>query len=149
MTSSTTSTDPRLTLSITGRNLPINEDELESLLEHLETAATRLLAETNTDADIESWIGQFYATVEPICPACGNDLKLESIHLGTGGGAFAIAFCTADCGWSGDAKFRVIDLDRKVGETDFESVVAGQAIVNNCPSTDSESYDPLILVLST
>ena len=146
MTSPDTSDDvtngPRITLSITGTDLPTEEADLESILIKLEIATSALLEDAlgDSDIEIESWIGQFYTTVEPTCPACGNRLDLQSIYLVKGATAYSLAVCTADCGWSGDATFTVIDLDRRVGERSFESaVLAGQATATYRPYTDRES----------
>ena len=74
MTSLETPTAPRLTLSITGRNLPTDEDDLETLLDRLEAAASSILGEVidELNIEIESWIGQFSATVNSICQVCVN-----------------------------------------------------------------------------
>lgn len=145
MNSSETSIDEpagrRITLTITGADLPDNEDDLQPLLEGLEEAASTVLTDAigESNLDIESWLGHFYATVRPTCPDCGRLLDLQSIYLGEGGDAYSLAICSADCGWSGDAMFKVIDLDRGVGEEDYEStVLTGETTPIYRPYTDRE-----------
>lgn len=132
----------RITLTITGTELPSEEDDLQSLLEHLEEAARTVLTDVvgKANADIDSCLSHWYATVKPTCPDCGRLLDLQDIYLGDGTTAYSLAVCPDSCGWSGDAVFRVIDLDRRVGEEDYESaVLVGRATVIYRPYSDREN----------
>ncbi|WP_435182153.1 hypothetical protein [Halorussus sp. AFM4] len=117
----------RLTITITNANLPEDEAEQQALCESLETAVGSVLNETLGDAtaDIEAMLGHTYTSVSPICPVCDRALTLNGIHLGEGAGAYAVARCSADCGWTGDGVFKLVDLDRSVGDNYESEVLTG------------------------
>ncbi|WP_128478931.1 hypothetical protein [Halorussus pelagicus] len=116
----------RLTIAVTNANLPDDEAKQQALCESLETAVGTVLNETLGDAteDIEAMLGHTYTSVRPICPACDSALTLDGIHLGEGADAYAVAGCSADCGWTGDGVFTLVDLDRSVGDHSESEVLA-------------------------
>ncbi|MFC4451864.1 hypothetical protein [Halorussus aquaticus] len=118
----------RLTITVTNANLPEDEAEQQALCESLETAVGSVLNETLGDAtaDIEAMLGDTYTSVSPICPACDSALTLDGIHLGEGADAYAVARCSADCGWAGDGVFKLVNLDRSVGHHYESEVLAGR-----------------------
>ncbi|WP_276302704.1 hypothetical protein [Halorussus lipolyticus] len=117
----------RLTIAVTNATLPEDEAEQQALCESLEAAVSTVLNETLGDsmADIEVMLGQTYTSVNPICPRCDSALTLDGIHLGEGADAHAVARCIGDCGWTGDGLFKLIDLDRNVGDHSESEVLAG------------------------
>ncbi|WP_135827281.1 hypothetical protein [Halorussus ruber] len=117
----------RLTIAVTNANLPEDEAEQQALCESLETAVGTVLNETLGDstADIEAMLGHTYTSVSPICPACDSALTLDGIHLGEDANAYAVAGCSADCGWTGDGVYKLVDLDRSVGGHYESEVLAG------------------------
>ncbi|WP_135823810.1 hypothetical protein [Halorussus ruber] len=104
----------RLTIAVTNTNLPENEAEQQARYQSLEAAVGTVLNETlgETTTDIEAMLGHTYTSVSPVCPACDSALTLDGIHLGEGADAHAVARCSADCGWTGDGVFKLVDLDR-------------------------------------
>ena len=117
----------RLTIAVTNATLPEDEAEQQALCESLKTAVSTILGETFSDstADIEAILGDMYTSVSPICPRCDSALTLDGIHLGEGADAYAVARCTGDCGWTGDGVFKLVDLDRNVGDHYESEVLAG------------------------
>jgi len=118
----------RLTIAVTNANLPEDEAEQQALSESLEAAVGTVLNETlgNSTVDIRAILGNTYTSVSPICPACDSALTLNGIHLGEGVNAYAVARCSADCGWTGDGVFKLVDLDRNVGDHSESEVLAGE-----------------------
>lgn len=69
----------------------------------------------------EAWVGPLYASVPADCPDCDSRLEIDRPHLDSENGAIAHARCPdEDCGWNGDAQYRLIDLL----EDDASSLVA-------------------------
>lgn len=118
----------RLTIAVTNATLPEDEAEQQALCQSLETAVSTILGKTLGDAtaDIEVMPGHTYTSVSPICPRCDSALTLDGIHLGEGADAYAVARCSANCGWTGDGVFKLIDLDRSVGDHSETEVLAGE-----------------------
>ncbi|UPV77234.1 hypothetical protein M0R89_22965 (plasmid) [Halorussus limi] len=118
----------RLTIAVTNTNLPEDEAEQQALCESLETAVGTVPNETLSDAttDIQVMLGDTYTSVSPICPACDSALTLNGIHLREGANAYAVARCSADCGWTGDGVYKLVDLDRSVGDHYESEVLAGE-----------------------
>jgi len=117
----------RLTIAVTNTNLPEDEAEQQALCESLKTAVGTVLNETLGDStvNIESILGHTYTSVDRVCPRCDSALTPDGIHLGEGANAYAVARCSADCGWTGDAVFKLVDLDRSVGDHYESEVLAG------------------------
>lgn len=128
----------RLTITVDGANLPVDEDVRHALLDDLRTVVRDRLeerhgAEVDQD-DITVATGYRYVQVSAECPLCSEELDLLSIHLNTENGAYASARCSSDhCEWSGDAVYRIVDLEGS--ETDaFESnVLTGDITPNYAP----------------
>jgi len=130
----------RLTITVTNANLPEDEAEQQALCESLETAVGSVLNETlgDTTADIKAMLGYTYTSVSPICPACDRALTLNGIHLGEDADAYAVARCSADCGWAGDGVFKLVDLDRSVGGHYESEVLAGEITPDHHRYTDRD-----------
>lgn len=120
----TDETTTSVSLAITDLDLPDADEQREDLLEDLtETLTTLLTTEFDQPkADVEARLGHWYATVSPTCPDCGEPLDIQGVHLGESEEAFAVARCTDECGWTGDAVFKLIDLDESV-QADYESSI--------------------------
>lgn len=122
------STTTSVSLTISNLDLPAAEDRRKAFLATLEETLTTLLA-TDVDqptAEVNTRVGYHYATVSPTCPDCDEVLNIQGVHLGDGEDAFAVARCST-CDWTGDAVFKLIDLDESVG-ADYESSVLGGKI---------------------
>jgi hypothetical protein len=130
----------RLTITVTNATLPEDEAEQQALCQSLETAVDTVLNETLGDStpDSEAILGDTYTSVSPICPRCDTALTLDGIHLGEGADAYAVARCSANCGWTGDAVFKLVDLDRSVGDHDESEVLAGEITPNYHRYTDRD-----------
>ncbi len=120
-------TPTSVSFTITGLDLSASDDQREVLRDVLEERLTSLLS-TELDqptAEVQSHCGYWYASVPPICPDCSGALEIQSIHLGDGRDAFALARCSDDCGWDGDAAFKLVDLDKRIDDDYQSSVCAG------------------------
>lgn len=129
MTSLGNSTDEKTTsvsLTITNLDLLDADEQREDLFEDLtETLTTLLITDfDHPKADVEAQLGHWYATVSPTYPDCDEPLDIQGAHLRDDGDAFAVARCTDECGWTGNAMFKLIDLDESV-QADYESSVLG------------------------
>jgi hypothetical protein len=78
----------------------------------VETAVAAVLADHGLDADrLRTVAGHTYASIEADCPLCGDRLKLIEPRLEYTNGASARATC--ECGWRGDAIYRLLDLHER------------------------------------
>jgi hypothetical protein len=123
-------TASRLTITVDGADLPINEDGRHALLNDLKTAVRDQLEERHgveTDQDdITVATGYRYAQVPADCPLCSERLDLLNVHLDEENGAYAHASCSSeDCGWSGDAVYRIVDLEGSETDVIESSVLTG------------------------
>ncbi|ELY84420.1 hypothetical protein [Natrinema gari] len=123
-------TPSRLTITVDGADLPINEDGRHALLDDLKTAVRDQLEERHgveTDQDdITVATGYRYAQVPADCPRCHERLDLLSVHLDEENGAYASATCSSeDCDWSGDAVYRIVDLEGSETDAIESSVLTG------------------------
>jgi hypothetical protein len=120
-------TEYRLTITVDDADLPINETVRHAFLDNLGSQIRDLLVENHgievAENDITVATGYRYAQVPADCPLCGERLDLLSVHLDDENGAYTSAMCPdEDCEWSGDAVYRIVDLEGS--ETDaFESSV--------------------------
>ena len=125
-------TGRRLTLLLEGLEVPTDETERDQFLEDLDTALQTVLTEHGLDADhLRAIGGHTYAAIDHRCPACRADLKLIEPSLDTYNGAHARARC--ECGWSGDAVYRLIDLHETTPSSNDLSVAD-----NGKPATISD-----------
>jgi len=70
--------------------------------------------------------GYRYAQVPATCPLCSERLDLQSVHLDIENGALASAVCSnEECDWSGDAVYRIIDLEGSESDAFESSVLTG------------------------
>lgn len=120
-------TEYRLTITVDDADFPVDETVRHTLLDNLGSQIRNLLVENHgievDQNDIAVATCYRYAQVPADCPLCGERLDLLSVHLDDENGAYASAMCPdEDCEWSGDAVYRIIDLEGS--ETDaFESSV--------------------------
>lgn len=109
MLSDTSATGDHVSLLIKQLDLPEEEQRRKALLEDLEAAVEAVLDDHGLEADrLQTIGGHTYSMVNADCPECGDRLKLIEPRLDTNNGAFARASC--ECGWRGDATYRLIDL---------------------------------------
>lgn len=128
----------RLTITIDGVDLPVGEDVRHALLEDLSAELRDLLVESHgvevDQDDITVGTGYRYAQVPAECPLCSERLDLLSVHLNDENGAYASAMCQSEaCEWSGDAIYRVVDLEGSESDAVESSVLTGDI---------TPSYDP-------
>ncbi|PGF14545.1 hypothetical protein CP556_20800 [Natrinema sp. CBA1119] len=128
----------RLTITVDGVDLPVDEDVRQVLLENLRTEFRDLLVKNHgvevDQDDVTVATGYRYVQVAAECPLCGERLDLLSVHLDNENGAYASARCSdEDCEWSGDAVYRIIDLEGGESNAIESSVLTGDI---------TPSYDP-------
>lgn len=115
----------RVTITIKDAALPVDQDGREFILGTLTEVIAEILREQHhVGSSAVNWtIGHQYTQVEDACPSCGEKLDQLSIHMDEGNGAYASTTCPAgECSWSGDAVYRIIDLEEAAGE-DWRSAV--------------------------
>lgn len=135
----------QLTLLIEEFELPTDETERDLFLKDLESALKAVLTEHNLDADrLRAIAGHSYSAIDDRCPVCGNKLKLIEPALDPQNGAHARASC--ECGWSGEAVYRLIDLHESTSGGDDHSSVdngeSGTAIFNETSSVSRYDLEP-------
>lgn len=109
MRSGTSTTGDQLSICINRPGMPDDEERRENLLHDVEMAVEAVLNEYDLDPTFQKTIdGHVYASVEDDCPVCGERLQLIEPTLDSSNGAFATASC--ECGWYGEAVYRLIDL---------------------------------------
>lgn len=128
----------RITVTVESAKLPVDEDARNALLTEFRSRVSHLcdgLRGTDADlADIDVRTDYRYAKVPATCPLCSEQLDLQSIHLDTENGAFASAVCSSgQCGWSGDAVYRIIDLEGSESDAFESSVLTGDIMPNYRP----------------
>lgn len=102
-------TEDHVSLFIERLDLPDDDQRRDDFLEDLEVAVEAVLADYGLDADyLSTFGGHTYTSIKADCPLCGDRLKLIEPTLDTSNGALATASC--ECGWRGDAVYRLIDL---------------------------------------
>lgn len=99
----------RLTVFLEQVALPEAQDTREALATDLEAAIENILARYGCEAaNSKVLAGHTYTQIEARCPVCRDDLQLIELQPDSSNGAFAAASC--QCGWSGEAVYRLIDL---------------------------------------
>ncbi len=110
-------TGRQLTLQLEEVAVPTDETDRDQFLDDLETALEAVLTEHDLEADrLRAIGGHSYSAIDDRCPACEDDLKLIDPALDPHNGAYARASC--DCGWSGEAVYRLIDLHEPTSGSD-------------------------------
>lgn len=98
-----------VTLLIRQPNLPNGDPQRTTILTDLETAVEDVLATHGLEAgQVQLFGGHTYSMIDPNCPECREPLKLIEPRLGPENCAYGTASC--ECGWRGDAIYRLIDL---------------------------------------
>lgn len=128
----------RLTITVNGVELPVDEEMRHALLDDLRVAVRNRLGERDgvevDQADITVATGYRYVQVPAECPLCSERLDLLSVHLNNGNGAYASARCSSDhCEWSGDAVYRIVDLEGSENNAVESSVLTGDITPNYAP----------------
>jgi len=117
----TSTTGDHVSLFIEQPDLPDDEQQREALLDDVETAVEAVLADHGLNANqLRTVDGHTYASIETDCPRCGDQLKLIEPRLEYTNGASARATC--ECGWRGDAVYRLIDLHETQPRTTGDDV---------------------------
>ncbi|WP_254526033.1 hypothetical protein [Natrinema caseinilyticum] len=128
----------RVTITLDSAKLPVDEQDRNALLTefrsrvgHLVEGLRRIDAEQD---DIDISTGYHYAQVPVTCPLCSEQLDLQSVHLDTENGALASAVCSSEeCDWSGDAVYRIIDLEGSESDAFESSVLTGDIAPDYLP----------------
>jgi hypothetical protein len=116
MQDNTSTTGDHVSLLIEQPDLPDDEQQCEALLNDVETAVEAVLADHDLDAArLRTVHGHTYASIEADCPLCGDRLKLIEPRLEYTNGASARATC--ECGWRGNAIYRLVDLHENQSRT--------------------------------
>ena len=123
-------TGRQLTLLLEEVELPADDEPRDRFLHDLETALESVLEDHDLDADDSTAIGgHAYTAISDRCPQCNKRLQLIESELDTSNGAFATAMC--ECGWHGDAIYRLIDLHERRPNNEE----SGQG--DDCPRSES------------
>lgn len=134
-------TGSRLNIFIEGLELPADEEKREELFQELEAGIESLLADEGFTADdITSIDGHSYATIRDRCPQCSKQLKLIEPELDTANGAFARATC--ECGWYGDAVYRLIDFHKRQSGTNDDDADHSGSLLDITSSVEQNDIEP-------
>ena len=138
MKDSNETTAYRVTITLDSAKLPIDEQARSALLTEFRSRVGHLVEGLRgIDAeqdDIDISTGYRYAQVPATCPFCSERLDLQSVHLDTENGALASAVCSSDlCNWSGDAVYRIIDLEGSESDAFESSVLTGDIAPDYLP----------------
>lgn len=128
----------RLTITVDGVELSVDEEMRHALLDDLRVVVRDRLGECHgvevDQDDIMVGTGYRYAQVPAEYPLCSERLDLLSVHLNTENGAYASARCSnEDCEWSGDAVYRIVDLEGSESNAVESSVLTGDITPNYAP----------------
>ena len=120
----------RITITLDSAELPVDQQARNALLTEFRSRVGHLVEGLRgIDAeqdDIDISTGDQYAQVPATCPLCSKRLDLQSVHLDTENGALASAVCSSEeCDWSGDAVYRIIDLEGSESDAFESSVLTG------------------------
>jgi len=142
----TSTTGDHVSLLIDQLGLPDDDQRRDALLDDLETAVEAVLADHGLDADhLRTFDGHTYTSIETDCPLCGEQLKIIEPTLGPNNGAFATASC--ECGWRGEANYRLIDLEETQPQASDDDDAAGSetaaAILEESSSVRLHDIQPL------
>lgn len=119
----------RVTITIADAALPTDEADREFILDTVADVLAEILREHHDVGSraVDWTLGYQYAQVGDECPRCGEPLERLHIHMDDANGAYATATCPADdCPWSGDAIYRIIDLEEATGDGWTSAVRTGQ-----------------------
>jgi hypothetical protein len=117
----TPTTGDHISLLIDQLDLPDDDQRRDALLNDVEAAVEAVLADHGLDTDyLRTVDGHTYASIETDCPLCGDRLKLIEPRLEYTNGVSARATC--ECGWRGDAIYRLIDLHERQSPTSDDDV---------------------------
>lgn len=138
MKDSNETTTYRGTITLDSAELPGDEQAHNALLTEFRSRVGHLvegLRGINADqGEIDVSTGYRYAQVPATCPPCSEQLDLQSVHLDTENGALGSAVCSSDqCDWSGDAVYRIIDLEGSESDAFESSVLTGDIVPNYLP----------------
>ncbi len=142
MQDNTSTTGDHVSLLIQQPDLPDDEQQRDALLDDVETAVEAVLADHGRDADhLRTVDGHTYASIETDCPLCGDRLKLIEPRLEYTNGASAKATC--ECGWRGDAVYRLVDLhERQSPTSDDDATLDSEGTVDILEESSSvRSHD--------
>ena len=121
----------RVMITIDAVDLSVDPDQRQDALAKQRGQILDLLDDHSqahaVDVELSVTTGSRYAQVPAVCPHCGEPVCLESTHMDDENGAFASAVCQSGaCAWSGDAVYRIIDLEGSDGEQFESAVLAGK-----------------------
>lgn len=112
----------QLTLLVNGLEVPVDETERERFLDDIENAVQSVLTEHDLDVErLRAIGGHSYSAIEDRCPICADDLVLVEPTLDSCNGVHARASC--ECGWFGEAVYRLIDLHETTTGGDDQNAI--------------------------
>lgn len=128
----------RVSITLNGAELPLDEQARNALLAEFRSRIGHLVEGLHgidaDQGDIDVSTGYRYAQVPATCPLCSERLDLQSVHLDTENGALTSAVCSSDqCDWSGDAVYRIIDLEGSESDAFESSVLTGDITPSYLP----------------
>lgn len=129
-------TEGRLTLTAEGVALPADRERRGTIVDAIGEHLGSVLLEHYdvSPRSIQGHTGYRYQQVADDCPACGTRLKLTRGYLDAENGAQATAECpAAECGWSGQAIYRLVDLEGGPGDTVESAVLTGEITPTTAP----------------
>lgn len=122
MLNGSSQTRDRIGIHVEASELPEDDEALAALAIELGTAIREVLEARGIEPDdLRCTNGHSYAAIPDRCPVCDKHLELTEFSLDASNGGHASARC--DCGWTGDAIYRLIDLHERRETSDTEFLV--------------------------
>lgn len=129
-------TDGRVTLTAEGVALPADRERRQTVVDAIGEHLGSVLLETYgvSAQSIQGYTGYRYHHVQDDCPTCGTRLELTHGYLDAENGAQATAECpSTECGWFGQAIYRLVDLEGGTGDTVESAVLSGEITPTAAP----------------
>lgn len=127
-------TEERVTITLTDYPVPVAEDDREVGLEMLEDEISDLLGSNVDPASITTTTGHRFTGIDDVCPRCGGTLELRD-YTYCDGRATAEANCinAPDCEWRGKALYQLVDLAGSSVKDGESAVTTGEATPTYIP----------------
>lgn len=122
-------------------DLPDSMKEKEDCLKALKSAVSNVFTDYEMNPDgFRVYDGNLYSQIQLNCPDCGNRIRPINVELGPENGADGEIRC--ECGFTGRAVYRLIDIERNTARNTVEEVfTTGSMAANDGTAVDITPYE--------
>jgi len=126
-------TNDHLLIKTRNSTLPEDSETKKQALQAIKTAIANACIDFDIHPDsVTVYDGPIYSQVDLSCPDCRGSLTLRNFQPGRSNGADATAEC--QCGFSGRAVYRVIDIERNTDVSTAEAMLnTGSSVADGVP----------------